>query len=338
MTSKKFIISLIIGIIVIVGLAYYYFFTGMLSSDEKQYVYIDTDDNIDSVYNKLEPLSSLHGITAFKTIARHTSYGDHIFTGRYEIEPQNGAYSVYKKLKNGLQTSLMVTVPSVRTLDRLAGAVSKRLMIDSLTLYQAITDSAKCAKYGYTPETMLCLFIPETYEMYWNVSSDRFLEKMAAASKAFWTDERKKKAEDMGLSPEEVITLASIVDEETAQDKEKPMVAGLYYNRLRRGMLLQADPTVKYAMRDFGLRRIYYNMLSVDSPYNTYRYPGLPPGPIRIPSVAGIDAVLNYVDHDYLYMCAKEDFSGTHNFAKTLAEHTANAKKYSQALNERNIR
>ncbi|MCD8210218.1 MAG: endolytic transglycosylase MltG [Prevotella sp.] len=338
MTSKKFIISLIIGIFVIVGLVYYYFFTGMLSGEEKQYVYVDADDDIDSVYNKLEPISSLHGITAFKTIARHTSYGDHIFTGRYEIEPKNGAYSVYKKLKNGLQSSLMVTVPSVRTLDRLAGAVSKHLMMDSLTLYQAITDSAKCAKYGYTIETMPCLFIPETYEMYWNVSADRFLEKMAAASKAFWTDERKKKALDMGLSPEEVITLASIVDEETAQDKEKPMVAGLYYNRLRRGMLLQADPTVKYAMKDFGLRRIYYNMLSVDSPYNTYRYPGLPPGPIRIPSIAGIDAVLNYVDHDYLYMCAKEDFSGTHNFAKTLSEHTANAKKYSQALNERNIR
>ncbi len=310
----------------------------MLSSQENQFVYIDSDDNIDSVYAKLEPISSLHGIHAFRTIARHGSYKDHIFTGRYEISPSNGAYSVYKKLKNGLQSSLMVTIPSVRTLDRLAGAVSKRLMLDSLTLYNALTDSLTCAKYGYTPQTMPCLFIPETYEMYWNVSVDRFLEKMAEANKKFWTSDRLKKAEDMGLTKEEVITLASIVDEETAENKEKPMIAGLYFNRLKKGILLQADPTVKFAMKDFGIRRIYYNMLSVDSPYNTYRYAGLPPGPIRIPSKQGIDAVLNYVDHDYLYMCAKEDFSGTHNFAKTLAEHMANARRYSIALNERNIK
>ncbi len=141
----------------------------------------------------------------------------------------------------------------------------------------------------------------------------------------------------MGLSPIEVITMASIVDEETANDQEKPMIAGMYYNRLKGDMPLQADPTVKFALKKFELKRIYHNMLSFDSPYNTYKYKGLPPGPIRIPSVAGIDAVLNYVHHDYLYMCAKEDFSGTHNFARTYEEHKENARKYTKALNDRGI-
>ena len=165
----------------------------------------------------------------------------------------------------------------------------------------------------------------------------KFLDKMNSESKKFWSFERKNKAKAMGLSPVEVITLASIVDEETANDGEKPMIAGMYYNRLKADMPLQADPTIKYALKQFDLKRIYHNMLSTNSPYNTYRNTGLPPGPIRIPTVKGIDAVLNYVHHDYLYMCAKEDFSGTHNFARTYDEHQKNAAKYSKALNERGI-
>jgi UPF0755 protein len=154
----------------------------------------------------------------------------------------------------------------------------------------------------------------------------------------FWSAARKEKAKTIGLTPEEVTTLASIVEEETANDDEKPMVAGMYMNRLNTDMLLQADPTVKFALKDFEAKRIYNSMLAVDNPYNTYKYKGLPPGPIRIPSVVGIDAVLNHTHHDYLYMCAKEDFSGTHNFAKTYTEHQANAAKYVKALNERGIR
>ena len=161
----------------------------------------------------------------------------------------------------------------------------------------------------------------------------------------FWTDERKHKAANLHLSPVEVSTLASIVDEETANDKEKPMIAGMYYNRLMlrdakypQGMPLQADPTIKFAWKNFALKRIYNNLLHIHSPYNTYVNPGLPPGPIRVPSIAGIDAVLNMVHHNYLYMCAKEDFSGTHNFAATYEEHMANARRYAAALNKRGIK
>lgn len=336
--SKKFVIPATVCFAVILFLCYYYFFSSMPANNERQFVYIDNDDNIDSVYTKLEPISSYHALAGFMTLARHSSYAKNIRTGRYEIGEGEGALKVFRKLKNGLQSSVKLTVPSVRTAEKLAGAISKKMMIDSLSLYKALTDSAVCAKYGYTPETILCMFIPNTYELYWNMPLEKFLDKMNKEGNRFWNFGRQQKAKAMGLTREQVMTMASIVDEETANDAEKPMIAGMYYNRLKANMPLQADPTIKFAMNDFSIRRIYHNMLSVKSPYNTYKNTGLPPGPIRIPSVAGIDAVLNHVHHDYLYMCAKEDFSGTHNFAATYEEHLQNAAKYSDALNKRGIK
>lgn len=211
-------------------------------------------------------------------------------------------------------------------------------MLDSATVASALTDSLTCARLGYTPQTIACLFIPNTYEVYWDMTLDQFLARMTKEKDRFWNDERRQKAKDIGLTPEEVVTLASIVDEETAKNDEKPIIAGLYMNRLKRGMLLQADPTVKYAVGDFTLQRILYRHLEVDSPYNTYKYAGLPPGPLRIPSIRAIDGVLNYTHHNYLYMCAKEDLSGRHNFARTLAEHSRNAQRYQSALNRLHIR
>lgn len=336
--KKKFVIPVVLCFAVILFLCYYYFFTSMLHGDDRRLVYIDNDDNIDSVYVKLDEISSAHAMAAFKTLARHSSYEEHIRTGCYEIFPGDCAITVFRKLKNGLQTSVRLTVPSVRTTDRLACVLAGKLMADSASIYKALTDSAVCAQYGYTPETVICMFIPNTYEVYWNISVKSLLDKMNKESKKFWNFERTQKAQAMDFTKEEVMTLASIVDEETANDAEKPMVAGMYVNRLKAGMPLQADPTVKFALKDFGIRRIYHNMLKVDSPYNTYMNTGLPPGPIRIPSVAGIDAVLNHIHHKYLYMCAKEDFSGTHNFAETYGEHLQNAAKYSAALNKRGIK
>ena len=211
-------------------------------------------------------------------------------------------------------------------------------MIDSLELATAFSDSLLISQSGYNVQTLPALFIPNTYQVYWNISPDKLIERIIKENKKFWNADRLKKAEELKLTPIEVSTLASIVEEETANKLEKPMVAGLYLNRLKRGMLLQADPTVKFGLQDFTLRRILNKHLLVDSPYNTYKYAGLPPGPIRIPSIDGIESVLNYSRHNYLYMCAKEDFSGTHNFAENMAQHQINARKYQQALNKRNIK
>ena len=342
---KKCLVAVSAVVVVLAGVLYYYFFSSMPAAQGTAYVYVDNDDNVDSVLHKVQPLANAHSMAAFRLLARHTSYAQHIRTGRYAIADGTGALATFRHMKNGLQTPVSLTVPSVRTIDRLAAELSKRLMIDSTELCQALTDEATCRKYGYDTATIACMFIPDTYDIYWNTSVANLLERMQKESRHFWNAERTGKAQNMKLTPQEVITLASIVDEETANNAEKPMVAGMYYNRLMlrnaeypNGMPLQADPTIKYAWKRFDLKRIYNNLLHINSPYNTYVNTGLPPGPIRIPSVAGIDAVLNHVHHDYLYMCAKEDFSGTHNFARTYTEHLQNAAKYSKALNERGIK
>ena len=215
--------------------------------------------------------------------------------------------------------------------------MSHRLMLDSATIAQALTSDSVCRQLGYDTCTIAAMFVPNTYDVYWNVSIDALLTRMSNEHDRFWQGDRQAKANNMGLTPNEVCTLASIIDEETANTAEKPMIAGMYLNRLKADMPLQADPTIKFALKQFELKRIYNKLLSVDSPYNTYRNEGLPPGPIKIASIRGIDAVLNHVQHDYLYMCAKEDFSGTHNFARTYPEHLQNAAKYSKALNEKGI-
>lgn len=332
-------------ILIICGVTYYYFFSSMSAKDTTEYVYIDNDDNIDSVTVKLEKISTPHAISAFKMLAGYSKYAENIRTGRYAIEPGEGAAVTFRRLKNGLQTPVNLTIPSVRTVERLSAQLSEKLMIDSATICKALKDEKTCKELGFDTTTVICMFIPNTYDIYWNTSAENLLKRMKKEYSRFWDEERMARAANIGMSPTEIMTLASIVDEETANEQEKPMVAGMYCNRLKLrnseypdGMPLQADPTIKFAWKRFDLRRIYNKLLNIDSPYNTYRRTGLPPGPIRIPSIAGIEAVLNHTKHDYLYMCAKEDFSGTHNFARTYEEHMANARKYTQALNKRGIK
>ena len=325
-------------VLIIAGFTYCYLFSGLSKSAKTEYVYIDSDDTQDSVFSKIHPIANAIPMSGFSTLARHSGYADHIRTGRYAIHPGEGALMVFRHLKNGQQTPVSLTIPEVRTIDRLAGALARKLMLDSADVAIHLSDSAYCARWGYDTATVAALFVPNTYDIYWNVGLDRLMERMEKENQKFWNDERRGKAEAMGMTPVEVTTMASIIDEETANNAEKPMIAGMYYNRLKAGMPLQADPTIKFALKDFALRRIYHKLLYIDSPYNTYRYEGLPPGPIKIASIAGIDAVLNHVEHDYLYMCAKEDFSGTHNFARTYQEHLQNAARYTKALNERGIK
>ena len=336
--AKLLLVAAALCLFGIVGLGYYFFLTTFSTQAETKYVYIDDDDTIDSVVTKLRPIASEHALTGFSTMIRHTAYAKHPHAGRYAIMPDESTYTVMRKIKNGQQEAVILTIPESRTMQKLAAVLSRKLMLDSVQIASALIDDAYCRHWGYDTCTIAALFVPNTYEVYWNTTLDHFMERMVKEHDTFWDAGRIAKAEAAGLTTDEVCTLASIIDEETANNDEKPMIAGMYLNRLHKGMPLQADPTVKFALKNFGLRRIYHDMLFYDSPYNTYRNTGLPPGPIKIASVKGIEAVLNYARHDYLYMCAKEDFSGTHNFAVSYSEHLRNAARYAKALNERGIK
>ena len=338
--NKKILVGCLLAAILlgIAGIAhiYYYFFAQPFQITDTTYIYIDRDDDVDSVYHKIAEAGNPKQMHGFESLVRYQGYN--IKTGRYAIKPTDNMRYLHRRLSMGYQTPIKLTVGSVRTLDRIARNTARQLMVDSCEIANILNDTAYISKLGFTPETLPALFIPNTYEVYWNMSAEDFMQRMLKEHKAFWNEKRLKQAEAIGLTPIEVATLASIVEEETANQAEKPMVAGLYINRLKKGMLLQADPTVKFSLQEFGLKRILFKHLEVDSPYNTYKYAGLPPGPIRVPSYQGLESVLNYTKHNYIYMCAKEDFSGTHNFAVTSAQHAANARKYQQALNRRGIR
>ena len=338
--NKKILVGSLLAAILlgIAGIAhiYYYFFAQPFQITDTTYIYIDRDDDADSVYHKIIDAGNPKQMHGFESLVRYQGYN--VKTGRYAIKPTDNMRYLHRRLSMGYQTPVKLTVGSVRTLDRIARNTARQLMVDSCEIANILNDTAYISKLGFTPETLPALFIPNTYEVYWNMSAEDFMQRMLKEHKAFWNEKRLKQAEAIGLTPIEVSTLASIVEEETANQAEKPMVAGLYINRLKKGMLLQADPTVKFSLKEFGLKRILFKHLEVDSPYNTYKYAGLPPGPIRVPSYQGLESVLNYTKHNYIYMCAKEDFSGTHNFAVTSAQHAANARKYQQALNRRGIR
>ncbi|WP_298629575.1 endolytic transglycosylase MltG [uncultured Porphyromonas sp.] len=257
--------------------------------------------------------------------------------GSYTIEPKMTVQALYNRLVYGMQTPISLYFTSYRLPSQLYRRLGSQLMIDSVEVAKAMNDSLLLHSLNVPDTTLVYYVLPNTYEVYWDITPNDLIQKLAGESRKFWDAHRKAQADSLGLSPYEVITLASIVQEESAKVDEYPMIARLYLNRLKIGMPLQADPTIKFALKDFGLRRIRHNHLKVDSPYNTYTNKGLPKGPIRIPTMEAIDGVLNASDHSYLYMCAKEDFSGYHNFASTYSEHQKNAGKYVAALNDRGI-
>ena len=264
-------------------------------------------------------------------------YDQKIRPGRYEIYAGMSNFTLIRNLRSGRQKPLKLTFNNIRTKEQLAGRLGKQLMADSTKIIQLLNDSAFLSAYGLTPNTSISTFIPNTYEVFWDLDALELFERMKKEYDKFWTVDRKAKAAAIPMSELEVSTLASIVEEETNGKTERPTVAGLYINRLKIGMPLQADPTVKFAVGNFGLRRITGEHLRFISPYNTYKNTGLPPGPIRVSTPDGIDAVLNYSKHNYIFMCAKETLNGEHNFAIDYKEHKANARKYQKALNERKI-
>ena len=338
-----YILSFVAVLLLLVGgavayVAYSAVMAPVVKNDQTVYVQVYPGDDVRRVEEVLTSVVDFKTTAAFAPLMKHYKYDQRVKPGNYAIRPGDSMRDICLRLLSGNQTPVKLVLPSVRTLDRLAGAVSKQIMTDSAAVMDLLTDVRFLDSLGYTSETIPCLFIPNTYEVYWTMSPKQFVTRMVKERNAFWTPARTAKAKALGLTPNEVITLASIVDEETVKNDEKPMVAKLYLNRLKRGMKLQADPTVKFALGEFELRRILYVHLQTNSPYNTYKYAGLPPGPIRIPTISAIESVLNPANHSYLYMCAKEDFSGYHNFATTLTQHNVNARRYQPALNRRGIK
>lgn len=299
--------------------------------------YIPTGASYDEVLGLLKISGYLERTESFDWVAQKKNYPGNIKPGHYLLKDGMNNNQLVNMFRGGLQTPVKLTFSNVRTKEDLSGKVAEYIEADSLSILKSLKDSTLLSEFGFSPETIYAMILPNTYEIWWNTNAEGFLERMHREFQKFWTEERRRKADAANLSPVEVATLASIVDEETMRSDEKTTIAGLYINRLNRGIRLQADPTIKFVLGDFTIKRVLSRDLIIDSPYNTYIYSGLPPGPIRFPSISGIKAVLNHEDHEYLYMCAKDDFSGYHNFAKTLRQHNINAAKYRRALRERRI-
>lgn len=332
------LIILILTAAIMGGIFFIKIFSPAFKTDKITYLYIDEKKDYDAILSQLKMQSKIKDIHLFERLASIMKYPENMKSGKYEIKPQLNYLELVRMLRNGNQTPVKLTFNNIRLKKDFAEKVGSQFMFGQEILLDKLNDPEVCQSLGFDTITIMSMFIPNTYEIYWTVFIAQFLERMKKEYDHFWTAERLRKAGELSLSPVEVSILASIVEEETADKSEYPIIAGLYINRLRKGMHLQADPTVKFASGDFELRRILFSHLTIDSPYNTYRNTGLPPGPIRIPSISGIDAVLNYIPHNYLYMVAKEDFSGRHNFAVTLSEHNKYANKYREALNRNNIR
>ncbi len=289
---------------------------------------IDSLDKHDIVRDKL----------SFRFLAKVLGVSAKVKPGRYVVGPESGNWELLRKMRNGRQDALRITINNFRLKEEIAGKLSKQLPYDSTFIFKMLDSSAITAQYGYSPETIACLFIPDTYEVFWTSSFEDFMKKMQKANKHFWNDNRQAQAAALGMTPIQVGILASIVYGESKESAEQARIAGVYWNRFRTGMPLQADPTIVFAWKDFTIKRVTGKYTAINSPYNTYRNAGLPPGPISIPPVDVIDKVLNLEKHDYLYFCAKEDFSGFHNFAKTYPEHLVNAAKYQSALDAHKIK
>ncbi len=258
--------------------------------------------------------------------------------GCYTLGANEGSITIIRRLRAGEQTPVKLTFNHIRTGEQLAERISTQLMLDSLSIISRLQDTEYMKQYKLNTETAVCLFIPNTYEVFWTISPDALFNRMAREYNHFWNDERTEKATALGLSKTDVATLASICEEETNKTEEYPIIARLYLNRLNKGMALQACPTIKFALQDFTLRRILKKHLQYDSPYNTYKYRGLPPGPIRIPRASTMDAVLNCEQNDYLFMCANSELNGTHHFSRTYKEHARYAREYQRMMNQKGIK
>jgi len=342
---KKVIISIfIIAVLVGAYIAYdmykqVYQPNVTLKNSTEKYFYIYSAYTFDDVVHDLYEKGYIINRESFEFVAeKKANFKNKIHPGRYLLKEGMNNNELIDLLRSGVQEPVKVTFNNVRTTEQLAGKLSKNLECDSLEVLDLLKNREFVSKYGFNRITILTLFLPNTYEFYWATSAEEAIKRMAEEYKKFWTEERKAKAKKLNLSQSEIAILASIVQaEQSVHSDERARVAGLYINRIRIGMLLQSDPTVIYGIGDFSIRRVLNKHKDKNTPYNTYIHKGLPPGPINLPSIKSLDAVLNYESHNYIYMCAKEDFSGYHNFAKNYNQHLIYARKYQRELNKRNI-
>ena len=338
MKTKKILLLILALVVMAAMMAVFLFYRAvmkpnvLLKGEDTFSLYIPTGADFEQVKDSLYMNGILSETQSFEWWAAIRKYPSHVKPGHYLLKKGMSNYKLCEMLLSGLQTPVKVTFNNMRNIPMLAGRIAEQIEADSIDIVNYLNDPANLAELGFTRQTVPAMFLPNTYEFYWNTSAAQFAEKMKKEYDRYWNAERLEKAKQIALSPVEVSTLASIVDKETNKTDEMARIAGVYLNRLRNGWLLQADPTLVFAVGDFGLKRVLNVHKEVESPYNTYKYPGLPPGPICIPSLASINAVLNAEKHNYYYFCAKDDFSGYHVFAKTLTEHNRNAERYRSKL------
>jgi UPF0755 protein len=341
MNKKRIYLILIVCLVLLLGTATNFSLKLFRSNTNKQfdqgYLYIPTGSNLDDVVAIIKAQQILNNTESFKWVAGKMNFKN-VKPGKYKITKGLSNIELVRLLRSGKQEPIKLTFQNIRLKTDFAGYIGKNFEIDSLAFLNMLDSIDLVRQYGFDEETIFCMFIPNTYELYWNTSKEKFFERMQKEYVKFWNTERLAQAKAIGLSPVQVSILASIVDQEALLNREMVRIAGVYMNRLNRGIKLEADPTVIFANGDFSVKRVLYKLLQKDSPYNTYKYSGLPPGPICMPSVAAIDAVLHFEKHNYIYFCAKEDFSGLHNFASNVTEHEMNARKFQQALNNRGIK
>jgi len=305
--------------------------------DKPCVLYIPSGSSYNQVLDSIRSNLEVRNPELFIRAANKKRYPQSIKPGRYIIKEPLSVNELINILRSGRQSPVKVTFNNIRTLNQLAGKFGKQLETDSVQIMDFFADESNFSADGFTKETIISLFIPDTYELFWNTGPEGVYQRMLKEYNRFWTDERLARAAEKGLNRIEVSILASIIDDEVTKKDEKPRIAGVYLNRLKRGLQLQACPTIKFAMNDFTITRVLKVHLETESPYNTYKYKGFPPGPIGCPSIEGIDAVLNAEKHDYLFFAAKSDFSGYHNFSRTLSEHNRYAAEYQRELNKRKI-
>lgn len=338
-------VLIVLGILLIFAMAFGYWLYRSVMSPNVQTaggkdveLFIPTGSDYNQVKTILADAQFIINEKSFNWVANKKELPDNIHPGRYIVKDGMSNNQLVNMLRGGLQSPVKVTFNNIRNVDMLAGRIASQIEADSTSISNLLHNQEYINQLGFSSYTIPALFLPDTYEFYWNTDAEGFVVRMFQEYNKFWNEERKQQAQSKGMTPVQVSTLASIVNRETNMTDEMPRVAGVYLNRLKNNWLLQADPTLIFAWNDYSIKRVLDRHKEIESPYNTYKYLGLPPGPICIPSLSAIKAVLNAENHHYFYFCAKEDFSGYHNFAKTLTEHNRNAAKYQQALNQRGIK